>query len=151
MSGKVKSINISGKRGVRKLPVLRVLLRKGLGIEGDVHASPGDRQVSLLSWERIKEQGLNPGDFAENITTEGIDLTGLKLNDLLRIGGVRLRISKIGKKCHTRCGIFERLGDCIMPREGIFAEVLVGGTIRVGDVVEISSDFRLKTTEVLRH
>lgn len=139
MKGKVKSINISKKKGVRKQPVKKAILKEGLGIEDDVHASPGNRQVSFLSWERIRDQemGLRPGDFAENITTEGVDFTKIKLGDLVKIGNARLRISKIGKECHTRCKIFKQIGDCIMPREGVFAEVIKGGEIKVGDLIEV--------------
>lgn len=136
MQGKVKSINISTKKGVRKEPVKIAMLVKGNGIQGDVHASPGDRQVSFLAGERIEEQGLKPGDFAENITTKGFDLSAVKIGDRINIGNTELKVSKIGKECHTRCQIYVQLGDCIMPREGVFAEVAKGGEIRVGNIIE---------------
>jgi len=140
MKGIVKSINISGEKGVEKKPVSEVCLKKGLGIEGDAHAGPGKRQVSLLSGERIDDQksALNPGDFAENITTEGIDWLNVNVGDVIHVGMSQLKVSQIGKECHSNCIIFERLGDCIMPREGIFAEVVEGGTIRPGDVIEVT-------------
>ncbi len=101
------------------------------------------RQISLLSAESIEElqaKGLNvaAGDFAENITTQGLDMQMLQVRDVLKIGGqIRLEITQRGKKCHSRCGVFERLGECIMPREGVFVRVTQGGSVRVGDVIEV--------------
>ena len=146
IKGKIHSINISKRKGVSKFPVSEAELIKGLGLKGDAHSSPGDRQVSLLSIESIRRQSacpkikkkveLKPGDFAENITTEGIDLAKLKIGDILRLGKeVELQISKIGKECHKFCSIYYKTGDCIMPREGIFASVLKGGKIKAGDVI----------------
>ena len=150
MKGRIKSLNISDKKGVAKKPVPKFTLKENWGVEGDVHAGPGNRQVSLLAWESIQKQkecpkadakrddfDLEPGDFAENITTEGLDLTKVKLGDRIKIGDVEMRVSKIGKECHTYCQIYKRFGDCIMPREGIFAQVIKGGDVSVDDEVEV--------------
>lgn len=134
---KVVSINISQKKGVKKEPVRSVNLIKGVGIEGDAHALKGTRQVSLLSIEDIKRTNLNPGDFAENITIEGADLSKLKVGTIIKIGDARLKISQIGKECHTRCAIYKKVGDCIMPRKGVFAKVIRGGKIFVNDKILI--------------
>jgi len=151
-SGKVFSINISKTKGVSKIPIKSALLIKGHGFDKDAHAGAGIRQVSLLSIESIKRQkecakvknaaaSLKAGDFAENITTEGIDLSALEIGDNLTIGGtIVLKISKIGKECHRYCSIYYKIGDCIMPREGIFAQVLKGGKIKVGDNIEGPED-----------
>ncbi|HXX81474.1 MAG TPA: MOSC domain-containing protein, partial [Thermodesulfovibrionales bacterium] len=112
---------------MRKRPVPEVMLRTAYGIEGDAHASSAwHRQVSLLALESIEKMrgmGLevNPGDFAENITTQGMDLVSLPVGTRLTIGeGIQVEVSQIGKKCHTRCAIFYQAGDCVMPKEGIF-------------------------------
>jgi len=144
MTGKVVSLNISDKKGVRKKPVAEVLVKADYGIEGDAHASSEwHRQVSLLALESVKkmrDMGLdvNPGDFAENITTEGLDLVSLPLGTKINIGGAVVgEVSQIGKVCHTRCAIYYQAGDCVMPKEGIFIKVIKGGMIRVGDSVEV--------------
>lgn len=144
MHGKIVSVNISGKKGVRKKPVEKVLLRAEYGIDGDAHASSAwHRQVSLLAVESIKkmrDKGLdvNPGDFAENITTEGIDLPGLPIGTLLAIGeNIRVEVTQIGKECHTRCAIYYQAGDCVMPKEGIFVKVLTGGIVKEGDRIAV--------------
>jgi len=143
MKGKIVSINISDKKGMRKKPVNEVSLKTDYGIEGDAHASSTwHRQVSLLaleSIEKMKNKGLNvkPGDFAENITTEGIDLPSLPIGTKIEIGeGVVGEVSQIGKECHTRCAIYYQAGDCVMPKEGIFIKVLNGGKIKNGDKVQ---------------
>ena len=121
-------------------------LQANFGVVGDAHAGHWDRQVSLLSIECIdkmdaKGLSLSPGDFAENITTEGIDLSALTVGSGLRLGlNAELEITKFGKACHGRCKIFERIGDCIMPRDGVFAKVTRGGSIHVGDVIEVIED-----------
>lgn len=142
MAGKIISINVSDKKGMRKTPVEEVSVRTGHGIEGDAHASDKwHRQISLLALESIKkmqDKGLDvgPGDFAENITTEGIDLVGLPVGTKMAIGdSVEAEVSQIGKLCHSRCAIYEQAGDCVMPREGIFVKVLKGGNLKVGDPV----------------
>lgn len=148
MNGKVFSINCSTKKGISKIPVPEARLMEESGLEGDIHAGEGLRQVSLLAIEsirkqkecpKVKESGIvfNPGVFAENITTEGIDLTSVKIGDRLKIGkDAVLEISQIGKECHRYCSIYYKTGDCIMPREGIFARVIKGGLIRTGDKIE---------------
>lgn len=142
MEGRIISINLSENKGVRKSPVPEARVIEGRGIEGDAHASEKwHRQVSLLALESIRKMqrmGLDvgPGDFAENITTEGIDLMGLPVGTRLAIGGaVEAEVSQIGKQCHTRCAIYEQAGDCVMPREGIFVIILRGGTLRPGDPI----------------
>lgn len=147
--GKVLSINYSKVKGVAKTPIDKAMLVEGFGLDKDAHAAGGLRQVSLLSIESISKQKecakikkteifLKAGDFAENITTQGIDLADLKIGDKLKIGQqVMLEISKIGKECHKYCSIYYKIGDCIMPREGIFAQVLKGGEIATGDNIEV--------------
>jgi len=142
MNGTIVSVNICEKKGERKKPVPEAVIREGYGIEGDGHASSEThRQVSLLAIESVRKMqalGLNvrPGDFAENITTEGLDLAGLPLSTRLRIGkDVIGEVSQIGKECHTRCAIFYQAGDCVMPKEGIFIRITSGGKIRTGDEI----------------
>ncbi|HDO36897.1 MAG TPA: MOSC domain-containing protein [Nitrospirae bacterium] len=140
-SARVISINISDRKGVRKKPVHEVEIRENFGIEGDAHASSEwHRQISLLAMESIKKMqklGLDvgPGDFAENITTEGIDLPALPVGTRLKIGDIEAEVSQIGKVCHSRCEIYYQAGDCVMPKEGIFIRVLSGGKLKVGDPV----------------
>ena len=136
MSGafELVSLNVSEAKGTAKRPVLEFVLVEGRGVRGDAHEGPGDRQVSLLAAEDIeafRAKGFEaaPGDFAENLTTRGVDLASLPLGTRLSIGGALLEISRIGKECHSACSIRERTGDCIMPRRGVFARVLVGGRI----------------------
>jgi MOSC domain-containing protein YiiM len=144
MESRVLSLNISEKKGVRKKRVDTVRVKENYGIIGDAHASDKwHRQVSLLameSIEKMKSKGLDvgPGDFAENITTQGIDIPRLKIGTHLKIGqNVELEISQIGKLCHNRCAIFEQAGDCVMPKEGIFGKIIQGGSISTGDSIEI--------------
>lgn len=145
MNGKVVSINISDKKGVRKKPVQEAVIKTNFGIERDAHASSQwHRQVSLLAQESIRKmqaKGFNvcPGDFAENITTEGVDLLKLPVGTRMTIGAIEVEVSQIGKKCHTRCEIYRQAGDCIMPKEGIFVKVLRGGTVKVGDAITVLS------------
>jgi len=142
--GKILAVNISQKKGEKKSNIDCGLFLENLGLANDAHAEPGIRQVSLLakeSIEKIKEKGLDVqyGDFAENLTTEGIDLPSLPVGTKLKVGNkVLLEVSQIGKVCHNRCNIFYTVGDCVMPREGIFARVLVGGEIKVNDRVEMA-------------
>jgi len=139
--GKITAVSISEKKGVKKKNVPVVLLKEDFGIVGDAHAGSYHRQVSLLAFESIqkmKDKGLDvkAGDFAENITTKGINLPGLKIGTGIRIGkDVFLKISQIGKECHTRCNIYYQAGDCVMPKEGIFAKVIKGGNIKTGDEI----------------
>ncbi len=145
MTGKIVSVNISDKKGVRKKPVKEVILKAEYGIEGDAHASSEwHRQVSLLALESIKkmqDMGLDvkPGDFAENITTEGIDLLPLPIGTRLTIGDdIEIEVSQIGKECHARCAIYYQAGDCVMPKEGLFVRVVKGGRIKEGDKISVS-------------
>jgi molybdopterin adenylyltransferase len=141
MKGKILSVNVSAEKGQKKHNVARCLLVEGLGLEGDAHAGTKIRQVSLLakeSIEKIRDKGLDVryGDFAENLTTQGIILHELPIGTRLKIGDkVIVKVTQIGKICHDRCAIFAQVGDCVMPREGIFAEVIIGGVISVGDSI----------------
>jgi MOSC domain-containing protein YiiM len=146
MGAKVISINVSEKKGMRKKAVYSAVLKDNFGIEGDAHASDKwHRQVSLLATESIKkmqDKGLDvgPGDFAENITTVGVDLPNLPVGTKMTIGeDIELEVSQIGKLCHNRCAIYEQAGDCVMPREGIFVKVLKGGTIKTGDEIRVKN------------
>lgn len=143
--GKILAVNISQKKGEKKNNIDCGLFLENLGLENDAHAAAGiNRQVSLLakeSIEKIRAKGLdvNYGDFAENLTTEGIDLPLLPIGTQLKVGSkVLLEVTQIGKECHNRCNIFYTVGDCVMPREGIFAKVLVGGEIKINDPMEIT-------------
>ena len=138
----VISINISESTGVRKKPVEGCTFLLDRGVEGDAHAGDWHRQVSLLAQESIdkmRQMGLDvkAGDFAENITTVGIDLPSLPVGAQLKIGRARVEVTQIGKECHTRCAIYHQAGDCVMPKEGIFVKVLEGETIQAGDPIEI--------------
>ncbi len=146
MAARIVSVNISDKKGVRKKPVLEIVLLKDYGIEGDAHASSEwHRQVSLLAIESIKKMqalGLkvSPGDFAENVTTEGLDLVSLPIGTRMAMGeGVIGEVSQIGKECHSRCAIYYQAGDCVMPKEGIFVRILQGGKLKAGDEIEVIS------------
>jgi MOSC domain-containing protein YiiM len=127
-------VNISERTGVQKTPVARALLKEGHGIQGDAHAGDWHRQVSLLADEDIQTMRgrgveLGFGDFAENITTRGVDLGSLPIGARLELGSALLEITQIGKECHHGCAIFQAVGDCVMPRRGVFARVLRGGEI----------------------
>lgn len=142
--GRIVSINISDKKGIRKRPIEEVIIKTGYGIEGDAHASSEwHRQVSLLAIESIRKMqsfGLDvkPGDFAENLTTEGIDLLSLPIGTRMAIGKeIEVEVSQIGKECHSRCAIYYQAGDCVMPKEGIFVRVLKGGRVRTGDEIVV--------------
>ena len=143
--GAVVSVNQSVRRTVRKTRGDRGTLVFDRGFEGDAHAGDWHRQVSLLGQESIDKmvaEGLHvgPGDFAENITTSGIDLLALPIGSVIKIGrSAVLEISQIGKVCHTKCAIYYQAGDCVMPREGLFAVVRAAGEVRVGDPIEVLS------------
>ena len=137
----------SDKKGMKKTPVHEIVIRENYGVDGDAHADDTThRQVSLLAIESIdkmrgKGLDLQPGDFAENITTQGIDLASLPVGTRIMAGdGVVLEMTQIGKECHTGCAIRQQVGDCIMPREGVFARVIHGGTIKAGDVIRINDN-----------
>ena len=145
--GKVLAVNISQAKGEKKNNIGCGLFLENLGLENDAHAQADIiRQVSLLakeSIEKIRAKGLDAkhGDFAENLTTEGIDLPSLPIGTRLKVGKkVLLEVTQIGKVCHNRCNIFYTVGDCVMPREGIFAKVLVGGEIKVDDRIEMTNE-----------
>jgi len=140
--GTIIAVCVSAKKGEKKVPVPFVALVSGHGVDQDAHAGTWHRQVSLLAVESIakmKAKGLSvgPGDFAENITVEGIDLVSLRPGERLRSGEALLEITQIGKECHNRCAIYYQAGDCVMPKEGVFARVLHGGTLRAGDPMVI--------------
>lgn len=128
----IRAISISKEKGTKKENVKEAVLKEDYGIVGDAHAG-SERQVSLLAEESIKKMKLNvgPGDFAENITTSGIDLMGLDIGARLKIGDAVLEITHKGKVCHARCNIYYQAGDCVMPKEGVFAKVVKGGRISV--------------------
>lgn len=140
---KIVSVAVSKKKGTRKKIVNEALLIRDHGIEGDAHAGPWHRQVSFLAAESIenaRRQGLEVtfGDFAENIATSGIAWQEIPLGTQLRLGdSVLVEVTQIGKECHNRCAIYYMAGDCIMPKEGIFARVLEGGKIRPGDMIRV--------------
>ena len=144
--GRVKTVSISRQKGVKKTNVPRVRLMVDHGIEHDAHAGKWHRQVSMLAMEsvaKIRNKGLDvkPGDFAENITTEGIDLCRLPIGTLMQLGdAVKVEVTQIGKECHNRCAIFHAVGDCVMPREGIFVRVLHGGVVRAGDSIVVADN-----------
>ncbi|MDR3305652.1 MAG: MOSC domain-containing protein [Clostridiales Family XIII bacterium] len=138
---RVKAVCISEKKGVRKHVVDAIEIRKGKGVVGDAHGDDPKRRISLLGDESVsKLRGvlpeLAPGDFAENILTEGLTLYELPIGTRLRIGETELEVTQIGKECHQGCEIRKLTGDCVMPREGIFAEVIAEGAIRPGDGIE---------------
>ena len=141
--GRIKAISISKNRGTRKDNVSVAELKVDFGIEGDAHAGNWHRQVSLLAEEsiakmRAKGAAVKEGDFAENITTEGIDLQSLTIGSKLRLGRVaEVEITQFGKECHSGCIIFQQIGDCIMPREGVFAQVIKPGRIKAGDTIQL--------------
>ncbi|HTP65573.1 MAG TPA: MOSC domain-containing protein [Geobacteraceae bacterium] len=142
MPAEVVAVCISLKKGERKTPVSQVKLQEEHGIVGDAHAGGWHRQVSLLaleSIEKMQRMGLdvNPGDFAENITTFGIDLLSLPIGSRITLGEAIVEVTQIGKECHTRCAIYNQAGDCVMPKEGIFARVLRGGSVKPGDRIEV--------------
>jgi MOSC domain-containing protein YiiM len=163
------SVNVSTKKGEAKSPVPEGVLREDHGIEGDCHAGPGEKQVSLLAWESVERQleemrakgvkcpkaeslktgpadapasdadvyELHPGDYAENLTVRGVDLREVAPGDRIEVGEALLEVTRIGKECHSHCAVFKRLGDCVMPREGVFTRVLRGGVIKAGDPVGV--------------
>ncbi len=146
VKGRIKAISVSKEKGTQKVNVPEAELKVDCGIVGDAHAGKWHRQISLLAFESIEKMiamgaEVSPGNFAENITTECIDLLALSLGSKLKLGeSVELEITQFGKKCHSHCEIFEQVGDCIMPREGIFAKVITPGLISVGDAIEVLDD-----------
>lgn len=143
--GIIKAVCTSPKKGMRKKDIGEGLLVQEHGLQDDAHAGPWHRQVSLLAIESIdkmRAMGLDvgPGDFAENLTTEGIDLVHLPIGTRLKIGSEATgEVTQIGKECHNRCAIYYQAGDCVMPKEGIFIRVLAHGKVKTGDTIEIVS------------
>ncbi|MFC1897897.1 MOSC domain-containing protein [Chloroflexota bacterium] len=144
---KIITVCKSKEKGTTKKPVTDGILREDYGLIGDAHAnSCTHRQVSLLAIESINKMRslsfeVGPGDFAENLTTEGIDLASLAVGTRTSIGEeVILEITQIGKECHAGCAIYRQIGKCIMPKEGVFAKVIRGGLVRVGDQINIKKD-----------
>jgi molybdenum cofactor synthesis domain-containing protein len=140
--GRVVSVNTAAEKGVQKAPQASIRLLAEHGVEGDAHAGPWHRQVSLLaneSVEKMRAQGLDvaPGAFGENVTTEGIVVYQLPVGTRLRLGEALVEVTQIGKVCHDRCAIYYQAGDCVMPREGIFVRVLEGGEVRPGDAITV--------------
>jgi len=146
MRGTIVAVCASRRKGVRKRNVGEAEFEADWGLVGDAHAGNWHRQVSLLaveSIEKMRQKGLNvgPGSFAENLTTRGLDLLSLPIGSRVRVGEeVVLEIAQHGKVCHDRCAIYEMAGDCVMPREGVFARVIRGGRVKVGDSVEVLVD-----------
>jgi len=142
MSAHVVAVCISKNKGERKTPVDSAELQVEHGLAGDAHAGDWHRQVSLLAKESIRKMqdlglDVDNGDFAENLTTEGIELVSLPIGTRLQVGEALLEVTQIGKECHTRCAIYHQAGDCVMPKEGIFARVLQGGPVRSGTEIRV--------------
>ena len=140
--GKILAICISEKKGVQKSPVDSAVLLEDWGIEGDAHGGKWHRQVSLLSFEKIEDfrakgADVDFGAFGENLVVEGFDLRKIPVGSRFQIGDVLLELTQIGKECHSHCAIFHAVGDCIMPREGVFTKVLKGGSIKAGDEIQL--------------
>ena len=142
--GTVIAVCVSERKGEKKKNVEKSVLRANHGIEGDAHAGDWHRQVSLLADESVdtmRGRGveLKPGDFAENLTVKGIDLKQLAIGQRLKVGKtIILEITQKGKECHNDCAIKRQVGDCVMPREGVFAKVIAGGEVKAGDDIEIA-------------
>ena len=143
MDGKVLSINISEKKGTPKKMINPGIMIEDFGFEGDAHAGKWHRQVSLLAKESIEKakgmrtDGLCHGIFAENITTEGITLYTLPVGTRLKVGECEIEITQIGKECHEGCAISKLVGQCVMPREGVFGKVIKGGKVYEGDEITV--------------
>ena len=136
--GKVIAICISEKRGTEKKNIRECNIIEGFGLENDAHGGNWHRQVSLLSYSKVldfnaKGGNVEDGAFGENILVEGIDFKTLPIGILFKCNDVVLELTQVGKECHAHCEIYKRVGDCIMPREGVFAKVIHGGKIKVGD------------------
>ncbi len=144
-SGRIISINISRRKGTKKWNISEALYIEDYGLQGDVHAGNGIRQVSLLSVtsiEKMRAKGLvlRAGNFAENLTIDGLNLLNFSVGARFKVSDVILELSQIGKECHRKCAIYYQAGDCVMPKEGIFAKVIKGGRIKVGDKIEAIKD-----------
>jgi len=146
IKGKIIAVCTSRKKGTPKSVVDSGFLEEGFGLKGDAHGGDWHRQVSLLPWEQIetmKAKGLevSSGSFAENFTTRDFDLGSVRVGDRLLIGeSIVLEITQIGKECHTRCAIYHKVGECIMPEQGVFAKVIRGGHVKAGDPIDLMRD-----------
>lgn len=140
---RVVAVSISTQKGEKKTNITTGELQENFGLIGDAHADGSHRQLSLLALESIEKMraagvNVNPGDFAENITTQGIILHSLPIGTKLEIGGIiLLELTQIGKECHSGCAIQKQVGKCVMPKEGVFCRILRGGTIKPGDDIKI--------------
>jgi len=143
MPGKVVAVCLSDKKGIKKTSIGQGYLKEDFGLQGDAHGGDWHRQLSLLATEsvdKMKALGLSDlksGDFAENITTEGLNLHNLPIGTKMRIGEALVEVTQIGKECHHGCAIFQQVGKCIMPTEGIFVKILTGGQVQEGDEITI--------------
>ena len=142
MQGVIKAVCISAKKGTEKHPVPCAHLTVQHGIDGDAHAGPWHRQVSLLSYDKVEEFNrrggqVEDGAFGENLLVRGIDFRSLPLGTVFTTENTKLRLTQIGKECHSHCAIYHRVGTCIMPHEGVFAEVLKGGDITPGEIMKV--------------
>jgi len=150
--GQVIAVSISPRKGIKKTNIIQGRLIENHGLEHDAHAGNWHRQVSLLAVEsidKIRAKGLDvkPGDFAENITIEGIRLWDLPVGKRMELGQALIEVTQIGKQCHNRCAIYHEVGDCVMPREGIFVRVLKGGSIQPGDRIRwVGNDVKIEET-----
>jgi MOSC domain-containing protein YiiM len=151
--GRIVAVSTSRRKGQKKSNLSECELTRNKGFEGDAHAGDWHRQVSLLAMEsiaKIRYKGIDvaPGDFAENITTSGIEIWQLELGTRLAVGNeAELEVTQIGKECHDRCAIYRQVGDCVMPREGIFARVIRGGKVRPGDTIRVLTARRTQMSE----
>lgn len=142
--GKLLAICMSEKKGTQKKPVDSAVLKADWGIEGDAHAGKWHRQVSMLSFEKIEDfrakgAEVGFGAFGENLVVEGFDLRSIPVGTRFQVGEALLELTQIGKECHSHCEIYKVMGDCIMPREGVFTKVVKGGRIATGDKIIILS------------
>ena len=143
MKGEIKAICISKERGTAKYEIPEAVLKEEWGIEGDAHAGNWHRQVSLLSYDAVEDfksrgASVENGAFGENLLVEGYDLKTLPIGTRFCCGEVLLELTQIGKQCHSHCEIYKQVGDCIMPREGVFTRVLKGGILKKGDILELA-------------
>lgn len=142
LKGEIKAVCISEKKGTDKKNIHECEIIEGFGLKNDAHGGNWHRQISLLSYEKIedfKKRGgeVIDGSFGENLIVSGLDLVNIPIGTRLKINDIVLEVTQIGKECHSHCEIFKKVGDCIMPREGIFAKVISGGIIKEGDIIEI--------------
>ena len=142
LKGEIKAVCISEKKGTDKKNIHECEIIEGFGLKNDAHGGNWHRQISLLSYEKIKDFKKRGGEvidgsFGENLIVSGLDLVNIPIGTRLKINDIVLEVTQIGKECHSHCEIFKKVGDCIMPREGIFAKVISGGIIKEGDIIEI--------------